>query len=362
MLLANTAEGGTNGVAATPGNTGGASGDAFNTVTIGTAATLAPDSSTSAHGALSYSIATAGTSATAQLLWTSIGSLSTIFWRSYLRISAANTGQGVIRARAAGVQSFRVAVGSTGKLTIRDTANTTVATSSTTLSVNTWYRLEGFCTVGGSSTAELKIWSAIDSLAAPVETLTITAQNFGAGNIDEAGWGIFSAAANVSQYWLDDLAVTDVGYPGPAVVSVTDTGGAFRTLSPLDAVTGAVAVTDAAGVVHIMSPLDAIAAGVVVTDGAGFARLLSSRDLVTAGATVSDGAGILRGLRSLDTVVGGSGGGGFSGTDSAGMLRLLSAEDCWRAGTDVTRPISGLVTRPSTGLVGRPDSGLVCRP
>jgi hypothetical protein len=337
VLLANTAEGGTNTTVPTNGNSGGASGNAWDTVTG------SPTYSTTqaAHGSLSYSFSTT-TAATESLNWlASIGSIAVAAGRAYLYATSFTVGSMIARGRDnVAAQVFRIVTDTTGKITLRvGGTNTLVGTGANSMSVNTWYRVEWVINVGAVAQVDVRVY--LGDSTTLFDSVTSASANTGTNNVAEMNIGIFTSTASVPQYYLDDIVASDGSFPGPAVVSVTDSAGSIRPLTAADSVTAAVAVTDTAGVVRMLSPLDT----------------------VTAAVTVSDGAGILRGLRSLDTVVGGSGGSGaFSGTDSAGTLRLLSAEDCWRAATDVARPNTGLVTRPNAGLVGRPDSGLVCRP
>src|SRR5436190_21171956 len=84
MLLSNSAEGGTNGTAVTTGNSGGGSGDAFNTST-GVNGTRVFDNTQSAHGSLSYKLINA-VNTTNILAWTGISLAGTeVWWRVYVR-------------------------------------------------------------------------------------------------------------------------------------------------------------------------------------------------------------------------------------------------------------------------------------
>src|ERR1700689_2217935 len=86
----NDAEGGTSGVTVTTGNSGGTSGSAFDSVFVGTAATLAFDNSEAAHGLLSYKVATGTTSTTSLLEWTTTaGNQRTVWFRAYCFMTAA---------------------------------------------------------------------------------------------------------------------------------------------------------------------------------------------------------------------------------------------------------------------------------
>lgn len=357
MLLANTAEGGTNTTAVTAGNSGGSSGNAYDTVTG------APTFSTTqaAHGSLSYSFSTS-TAATLSLNWTtSVGSVAVVAGRAYLYATSFTVGSMICRGRDnTSAQIFRILTDTTGKITLRvGTGNTLVGTGASSMSVNTWYRIEWVINVAASAQVDVRVY--LGDSTTLFDSVSSSTANTGTLNVAEMNIGVFTSTASVPQYYLDDIAVSDGSFPGPAIVTTTDTAGTARTLSAADTVAAGAAVTDSAGVVRATGSPDTVAGAVSLSDSASPARLLRSLDTVAAGASVSDGAGLLRALRGLDTVVAGGGGGGFTGSDAAGAVRLLSAEDCWRAATDVTRPGTGLVVRPGSGLVGRPDSGLVCR-
>jgi hypothetical protein len=76
-LLTNNFEGGSNGSTITTGNSGGASGNAWDTITIGTSAVDVYDNSQAAHGSLSCKLSTAATSVSVYNAWTtSMGTLT----------------------------------------------------------------------------------------------------------------------------------------------------------------------------------------------------------------------------------------------------------------------------------------------
>jgi hypothetical protein len=380
VLLANTAEGGTNGNTVTAGTSGGASGNAFDTVTG------APlfSSTQAAHGTLAYGFTTT-TAATLSLNWTtSVGSVAVVAGRADLYASSFSVGSMICRARdGTAAQIFRIITDTTGKISLRvGAANTLVGTGANSMSVNTWYRIEWVINVAASAQVDVRVYPG-DSTTL-FDSVTSSTANTGTSNAVEVNVGVFTSTASVPQYYLDDIVISDGTFPGPAVVAVTDTTGTVRPLAAVDSVTGAAAVSDAAGVARLTSSPDATTGAASLTDSAPAVRLVGASDTASAAVQVADSAGIVRLLRTLDSGTGAATvlgwrrpatrsaqpghrrgrwwRGGFSGSDSAGVLRLLGPEDCWRAATDVSRPDTGSVTRPATGLVPRPDSGLVCRP
>jgi hypothetical protein len=214
MIATNNGEGGSNGTAITTGNSGGASGTAWNAVSVATG-TVAYDSSQSAHGGLSIRQATT-TADSVQLQWTTaVGSVSRLYGRFYYRTSSLALALDLVRARSSlGNQVARLDIFTSGALRIRNAANTVAATSTATMSTNTWYRIE-FDFRFGASVANTAWLYSLDSVV-PLETLTVT-DNFSAEtDIGQFHLGNLSSTASVADRWFDDIAVTDVGWLGPA--------------------------------------------------------------------------------------------------------------------------------------------------
>ncbi len=215
---ANSLEGGTNGVAVSAGNSGGLSGTAFDSVTIGTGATLAYDNAHAAHGALAMKVATSGTTAQSFSTWsTAIGSQSQVWFRFYLYITAmpaVNTRIWAGLQNATTCGAVRLSTGAAMVLT--NAAGSTMGTSSSVVPNNTWVRLEGFLI--GSATVgqmELRYFATADSTV-PTEVLTTSAVNNTTGSPNTYDFGFSaSAAANIGPYWIDDMGMSSVGYMGP---------------------------------------------------------------------------------------------------------------------------------------------------
>lgn len=219
VTLVNNAEGGTSGTQVTADNSGGASGNAFDVVNIGTGATGIYDSTVAAHGGLSYAFATGSTAGLARVQWnTSMGTQNEVWYRAYLyfnsypaaSVRVANQDQGVIACAV-------IVVLPTGKLQIRTgAAGAQTLTTTNAIPLHQWFRIEGF-TIGSATAGQvqLKLFENADS-ATPDETQTSapTINTYGAMN--HYNFGVSTNTANVAEYWEDDLAITNVGYLGPA--------------------------------------------------------------------------------------------------------------------------------------------------
>ena len=223
-LLKNSSEGGTSGVAVSTGNSGGASGNAFDAVTVsGAGAALAFDNSQAAHGTLSAKYTfPSGVASTAYASWTtSAGSTSPAFFRLYLRHAAnPSVNTRVWQADISGsVLCAALYVNTSGTLQMTDSAGTNIFTTTATVPLSQWYRLEGYVT--GSPSAgqvELKLFKSADSTAADEVKTSSAAQNTG-GVPNSFRYGCFAALTQSSPFtlWADDIGLSSTGYLGPVV-------------------------------------------------------------------------------------------------------------------------------------------------
>lgn len=216
-----TAESGAESATVTTGNSGGTSGDAWDAVTIGANATAVYDSTVTAVGKRSLRLATGASAVTAFVQWlVKIGQrwpsgMTTQYGRTYFRVASIPAADRTVLEFLApdGVTNRgNLRLRSTGALRIRDAANATVATTTTILSPNTWYRIEE--RLDGSVTGNWEIRLYLGSSAVALETLSGSA-NFG-GVIGAINLGYVAAVAALPQIWFDAVEFNDTGFPGPA--------------------------------------------------------------------------------------------------------------------------------------------------
>ena len=228
-VITNTAEGGSDTTDVTTGNSGGASGDAFNLVQKPASGVVKFSTTKALHGTLSYQLATRGTAGNMGILWSNASLLgTTLYSRCYFNFDAV---PGVTNPRMQEWfdQSFGTAfagwgiVTGTNFLRICGPSGTTLVTGTNAVSANTWYRAECKVTLGTPNTAsnatiELR-WYLGESTTA-IETLgpsTFTA----VGTITSICPGRFGcgSAANYPTstdfIYYDSLAASDVDWIGP---------------------------------------------------------------------------------------------------------------------------------------------------
>jgi hypothetical protein len=297
--LTNNFEGGSSGTTITTGNSGGTSGNAFDVVQIGASATDAYDNTRAAHGSLSCKIATPAGATTSYNSWTtSMGSQSQVWFRLYLYFTAnPPANHRVLQLLSGGSAAAGVIVASNGKLLVVNAAGSSVTTSTATIPLNAWFRIEGF--VIGSATVgqtELKLFTSADSTT-PAETDSSAATQNTTGTLDTYRFGVAVSVASVGPFWMDDIGLSAAGYIGPSLFTVTlaavsashpaiARGTAKRaagSVHPSGAV-AKIAAKDLAGTAHPAGKLSrgtarhlAAAARTAASLSRGFARILAAR-------------------------------------------------------------------------------------
>lgn len=216
VTLTNSLEGGTNGTGITAGNSGGASGNAFDAVTGGGSITYS--NVTAAHGVLSAEVANASNQAyaawRASLTATSI---ATVWFRVYCYLTANPPSLWTVMRPESGsaARAAEFGVTASGNIQALNQSGASVHTGSATVPLSTWFRIEGFCT--GSATVGQVSWNLynVKDSTSPTETYTSAATVNTLGTITGIGYG---TVRNITQTaWIDDLGASDTTYLGPVV-------------------------------------------------------------------------------------------------------------------------------------------------
>lgn len=218
--LANSAEGGTAGAAVTGGNSGGLSGDPWDTVqTAANGGSTTYDGTTVAHGSRSYKIVTGSPVASGGLLWTTSLTTTAVpqaWFRVYINLPvlppAGNLQFADFRSGSTARSSFQLSPA--GHFSIRNSLNQTLATGTATVSAGQWFRVEG-TSIGDPSAGmvELKVFVSDPESVTPDEVLTGTATNTG-GLINRVSFGNPSSIASYTMF-VDDPRASLTGYIGP---------------------------------------------------------------------------------------------------------------------------------------------------
>lgn len=213
FTLANTFEGGSNGTTITTGNSGGTSGNAFDS-TSGTVPTFS--TAHAMHGTIGLAMQGSG-----NVRWSSAsvtGGNTTMYGRVYVFITAAPNVQTVLvggqtpSSTIAAQFSVRV---NTNRAVGTITKGSTAIASTTKLTVATWYRLEFkmVSVTSGNCTLDCRIY--VGDSTTITETMTQATGTGQAGDTSIDGLMVGSTnivTANV--VFLDDLQINSTGYPG----------------------------------------------------------------------------------------------------------------------------------------------------
>lgn len=215
--LANTFNGGTDGVAVSVGNSGGTSGNAFDAI----GGTLCTYSNVQSHsGGMAMRIVDAAAEQTCQ--WASLGSLTVpVFFRAYLWLSTTPVTSRCyfMRGKTSTLTAtFWLRIMTTSPvMSAADATNSGFsAEGSTPVNIGSWFRVEARV-VPSATVGELqwKLFNDPDSTTATETSSNFTGLNLGA-NINEAFFGqdlIFPASPFTIYY--DDVAVSTTDWIGP---------------------------------------------------------------------------------------------------------------------------------------------------
>jgi hypothetical protein len=226
--VVNTFAGGTNGTGVTTGNSGGASGNAFDSILNAFGGTTAYDSAHAIASTLSADV-TLPSAANAGVQWgTSLTSGTPIgeaWFRIYVYL-AANLAhrETIVQFNPSSGFGPVLDLGTSGLVQFLDANGTTQLTSANSISTGAWARIEGY--VIASATVgqfEFKLFLSPNSVT-PDETQTSGAtQNTGI-DIASVGYGFPNGQA-AEQMWMDGLGASSSGYIGP--VPAAAGGGAL---------------------------------------------------------------------------------------------------------------------------------------
>jgi hypothetical protein len=197
LKLANSLDGGTDGVAISPANSGGGSGDAFTSFSGGGFGPTYSNLVTH-RGALAMRTTPGGNS---YVIW-SVGATRSPYCRFYLYIPTGSLPPATVGLIANGVAAAVLSVSATGALV------SGTATSTNTVPLDQWVRIEMYGPANGNNITRLFLSPEATS---PTETITNSAVSVNYTNV-----AIGPRAATLPGPWyLDDLAISEVDWLGP---------------------------------------------------------------------------------------------------------------------------------------------------
>jgi hypothetical protein len=231
----NNFEGGTNGNTIATSDTG--SGNAWDAVTLPAGTGTLTYDTAHTYGALAGKLVCGTTSTTAYLQW-STATLGSITGDAYGRFYVYMTSNPFnINAqclfRNNGTNRCRLSINTAGKIEVRDKSGVVQATSTNSLALNQWNRVEFHVTFATSTGfMEVKLFQNADSTTA-TETLTSASNlDFGGTTNNEFLIGWVSSQTSRTQ-WLENIVWGAASYPGPFATSTTSTLTASGVATPL---------------------------------------------------------------------------------------------------------------------------------
>lgn len=219
MVRNNSFEGGSDGTVITTGNSGGPSGDAFDSLTGSSILTF---EDTHPHeGTLGMAQAFAGTSVASHADWLTLGSITTSVWiRTYMWFDAlpnANFRLGIFRTSTPGNSAIlQITTAGILRFLRADATTVTASTGSTAIATGQQIRIEARC-LSSTTAGEIEWWlyNSPES-ETPTETISVGSEVLGA-NTDGFFWGTNATTGPTNQtIYSDDLAISDVGKIGPS--------------------------------------------------------------------------------------------------------------------------------------------------
>lgn len=215
----NTQEGIPNAATVTTANSGGASGNAFNTI-VGTP--VADSTAGRVQGARGLRFDVAATPVAIYVGWDSTTLTTaplTVFGRCYYwsAIHPSSSLRLIEFMNGATVLGYLGIQNTTSKLTWYNSANTSVTPTGVAPTLSTLYRIEFQFTVATTTTgsATAKLFAGNNATTAGADS-TATAQNFGTLGVNTVRFGNTGSNFTASSsFWAGDLQLNTTGFPGP---------------------------------------------------------------------------------------------------------------------------------------------------
>ncbi|MEO7260240.1 MAG: hypothetical protein ABI047_03120, partial [Jatrophihabitantaceae bacterium] len=338
VLAHNTAEGGTAGAAVAAGGSG--SGSPWDAV-VNVGGVITYDNAHVDVGALAYKVAML--TASCRLEWNATtlgaGTLTDLYFANDFYFTGSPTSschlvEGVTNTAA---QAWAIDIASTGKLFIRNGANANIYTSSMTLPVNTWCRIEAHVVHNGAAgTIQVRIFTSYTDTS-PAEDSGVLTSNL-AADTSRLYLGAFTSSTALPAYWFGEPRVGNTAasgtWLGPSAagqaaaaadqVGVTDSAAAAagRSRSAEDPV----AITEAVTAVLSTAGASAVADQVAIAESvtAAWSRSATAADTLSVTDAVTTSTPVISALATVNPVWVAHRG-GFASTLGEGTLEAYTA-------------------------------------
>jgi len=211
-LKQNVAEGGSHGDTITTGNSGGASGDAFNALTIGASATLTWSNARPAHGSMGIKLTNDSANPT-HFYYTGYSATQMVARMVVELDTLPSAGMRLLDIRTGSVSVARVILNASNQPVFQtNNGGTTLKTfTGSTFSADTKYRIEVAATPGNAADATLKCDIYAGDSGSPIEagysSTTVTTGT--TSNLTQVFFGSAAAIAWSGDAYFDDVACQD---------------------------------------------------------------------------------------------------------------------------------------------------------
>jgi hypothetical protein len=217
LLYANTSEAGVNATTLTLSNSGDSANTAFNEMT--NAGGIIYSNAQVAHGALSLNFQPVTGSNYISWLALATPAAASCVYAYFTGFPPATTEIVQLTTTKTGTFALlaRTVLTSDGKISYLD-SSTSLWTSPTAISLNTWYRFEMYAAIGGTTTTGTLngAYYLMDSTTA-VGTFATTSANLGSLNFGTARFGKINTTTWADLFYMDDFAIQQqaTGFIGP---------------------------------------------------------------------------------------------------------------------------------------------------
>lgn len=220
VILTNNASGGTNATNVTYYNSGETSGTSWDFMYLGTGAGIT-FSNVVARGNLSYRFNTGATAATAFLSWNKQFPPSPTFYIRFTAYLPANppTSFRFCEVTDGTTAGITVGLNSSGKVVLRDGASALIGTTTLSMPVGRWFRIEIKCVSHATAgQVTFRLYTEVDSPYPAEKIVSAASYDTRPNGLDLTSFRFGLAGFNIANYtyYLDDIAISDTDYLGPA--------------------------------------------------------------------------------------------------------------------------------------------------